>query len=176
MILGIDPGLSGAFAWLDDDGELVDIADMPAVQVGTKHRIVPALVADLVLRHKVTMCWLENVHAMKGQGVSSMFSFGRSLGVVEGVLAALECPVTYVAPNVWTKSMGVGADKGVHAQRACQLWPAMADRFVGPRGGVKDGPADAALIAAHGYAARPIGRRVSADESRMFHLDPKDAA
>jgi len=171
--LGIDPGHSGAFAWLDDDGELIDIADMPVARIGTKDRIVPALVADLICRRKVTMCWLEKVSTRPGLAAASVLTTGREAGIIEGALAALSVPTTLVTPAEWTKAMRAGADKGAHRQRACELWPGQSERFARAK---DDGRADAALIAAHGYALRPIGRRVSADSAHRYHLDPKEGA
>jgi crossover junction endodeoxyribonuclease RuvC len=76
-----------------------------------------------------------------------MFGFGRSLGVVEGVLAALNVPVTYVAPATWTKALGKAAGKDASRQRAIELFPAMSEHFKRVK---DDGRAEAALIAMWG--------------------------
>jgi hypothetical protein len=85
---------------------------------------------------------IENVHAMPKQGVSSSFSFGRALGVAEGVLAGNGLSLRYVSPAKWKKALGLSADKGVSRRRAIELWPDHRKAF-----GVKDGRAEAALLA-----------------------------
>jgi crossover junction endodeoxyribonuclease RuvC len=87
---------------------------------------------------------VEKVGAMPGQGVSSMFNFGRSAGIIEGVVAALRMPSTYVTPAAWTKAVGRAAGKDASRMRAMELFPTRADLFKRAK---DDGRADAALIA-----------------------------
>ena len=116
-ILGIDPGASGAMALLDGD-VLVRVADMPIIMVKGRSRILAPGVVDLIVETKPDQIVLEDVSAMPGQGVSSMFSFGRGLGVLEGVIAALGYPLIMVRPNRWKRDAGVPADKdAARAQR-----------------------------------------------------------
>lgn len=143
LIVGVDPGKSGAIALLTIDGDLVDAYDMPVVD----GLISPAVLASYegwrttpYRFHAV----IEDVHAMPGQGVTSMFSFGRSVGVVEGVFGALGVPVTRVAPAKWKKSFGLSRDKGESRRRALELWPSSARLFERVK---DDGRAEAALIA-----------------------------
>ena len=96
---------------------------------------VPQKIADVVL---------ERVGAMPGQGVTSVFSFGRSVGVVEGVLAAEHIPVSIVTPQAWQKAAGVRGGKDGARQRACELFPNYAGLFARKR---DDGRADAACMA-----------------------------
>jgi crossover junction endodeoxyribonuclease RuvC len=148
IFLGIDPGLSGALAFYDADEDNLIIIDMPTVEVtrnGKKKREVSAaLVADAVAGKGVTHAFMERVSAMPGQGVSSMFSFGRSSGIVEGVLAAYEIPTTLITPQVWMKSMNVRSGKDGSRERAMQLFPAHSAYFARKK---DDGRSDAALIA-----------------------------
>lgn len=151
MILGIDPGLSGALAFLDSvNGSLV-VMDMPVVELQrngkTKREVSPALLADMIAGKGIKQAYVERVSAMPGQGVSSMFSFGRSLGIVEGVLAAYEIPMTLVTPQAWQKSIGMRSGKDGSRERAMQLFPAYADLFARKK---DDGRSDAALIAKYG--------------------------
>jgi hypothetical protein len=88
--------------------------------------------------------WLA---APLGSGATSAFAFGRGLGVIEGALASFERPTTMVRPQVWTKALGVGSDKGAHRLAAQRLWPADAQVFNRVK---DDGRADAALLA-HWY-------------------------
>ena len=145
-IISIDPGMSGAIA-LHVDGVLESVADMPVVTVmrgKTQKRQVSAqglatLIIDLKAEHAV----IEKVAAMPGQGVSSMFSFGRSAGLVEGVLAALMIPITYVQPAVWTRAITRGVGKDASRHRAMELYPSHSAQFSRVK---DDGRADAVLI------------------------------
>jgi crossover junction endodeoxyribonuclease RuvC len=148
MILAIDPGASGALAFFDADKGLLDIIDCPTVQVkrgnSLKNEISPQLVAALINARKPTAAVLERVGAMPGQGVSSMFQFGRGVGMHEGVLAALQIPVTYVSPVTWQKAVGARDGKDGARARAIELFPAYAGMFAKKK---DDGRADAALMA-----------------------------
>jgi len=151
IVLGIDPGLSGALAFYDTTTEVLVVMDMPTVEVTrngkNKREVSPALVADMVAGKGIEKAFMERVSAMPGQGVSSMFSFGRSSGVVEGVLAAYEIPTTLVTPQAWMKAMGVRAGKDGSRERAMQLFPQYSTAFARKK---DDGRSDAALIAKFG--------------------------
>lgn len=151
IILGIDPGLSGAIAIYNIYTEELIVMDMPTVEMtrNGKHKreVSPALVADVIAGKGAVRAYMERVSAMPGQGVSSMFSFGRSAGVVEGVLAAYEIPVTLVTPQAWMKAMSVRAGKDGSRERAMQLFPAYSTLFARKK---DDGRSDAALIAKYG--------------------------
>lgn len=150
-VIGIDPGLSGAIAFYDTVEGAVEIADMPTVELvrnGKKKREVSAvLLSNILTRHKVDAAFLEKVNAMSGQGVTSVFSFGRSSGIVEGILAAYDIPTTLVTPQAWQKAVGQRAGKDGSRERAMQLFPAQADLFQRKK---DDGRSDAALIAYYG--------------------------
>ena len=151
VILGIDPGLHGAVACLSLDRGLVEVVPMPTVKVRVgktdKTRIACQALALYIAEQKPSHAFVEAVHAMPGQGVTSMFTFGQAFGQIEGVLAALGVPVTYVTPAAWKREMQVGRDKGSSRMRAMQLWPAHAASFVRVK---DDGVAEAALIGLHG--------------------------
>lgn len=140
-IIAIDPGNTGAIAVLTDDGQLIDVWDMPVVD----KRISGALVRHILqpLARTATVCVIEDVHAMPGQGVTSMFTFGRGLGVVEGVALGASIPVRYVSPAKWKKALGLSKDKGVSRRRAIETWPALSPQFARVK---DDGRAEAALI------------------------------
>ena len=128
MILAIDPGKSGAIAHLHDDGRFCCVEDMPSVGKG----VDAAGAADLIraMRNQGTtrmQVILEQVSAMPGQGVTSMFSFGTSYGVVLGVVAALRLPLELVIPRVWKRDMGLGKDKEASRRKALQLFPDAAE-------------------------------------------------
>lgn len=153
MIIGIDPGAQGAFALMDMDGALHGVTDMPLRQerVGRKLRDrVDALATVKLLAAMFPHIRLIGIEQV-GPSVSpsGSFSFGRALGIVEGALAA-EFPDVkpeYVAPQKWKAYYGLKADKAEAVRVARQLFPGQADWFVGPRGGLLDGRAEAALIA-----------------------------
>lgn len=152
--IGIDVGLSGAITVLDQDGKIVDIFDMPTVEVkvgkAIKRRIAPsAIVSELELfAREDCHATVEAVAARPGQGVSSVFSFGQSFGIVSGILAAMKVPTEYVTPPVWTKSMKLAQGKGASRQRAMDIFPAHAHLFKRVK---DDGRSDSALIALWGY-------------------------
>jgi crossover junction endodeoxyribonuclease RuvC len=151
-VLGIDPGANGALAVLQD-GRLVELLDMPTTIVSRGSREVrevngPLLGVMVRALAPLDSAFLELVGAMPGQGVSSMFAFGRAVGVVEGVLGALSVPVTKVPPQVWQRAMRVRGGKDGARERAMQQHPALAERFARKK---DDGRADAALIAGYGY-------------------------
>jgi crossover junction endodeoxyribonuclease RuvC len=151
IILGIDPGLSGAVVFLDTSTRELDIYDMPTVEVtrnGKKKRELSAqLLSNIMSGHQVHGAFLERVNAMAGQGVSSVFSFGRSSGIVEGILAAYDIPTTLVTPQAWQKAMEVRGGKDGSRERAMQLFGAYSGMFARVK---DDGRSDAALIAAYG--------------------------
>jgi len=149
-IIGIDVGLNGAIAMMRGE-TLTGIVDMPCVTLDrngkAKRQIsIPELIAILD-EFKPEEAYCERVFAMSGQGVTSVFSFGRSLGAIEGVLAARLIKTTLVTPQTWQKSMGVTGGKDGARARAMELFPHNVDYF---RLKKHDGRADAALIAAWG--------------------------
>ncbi|HUZ74554.1 MAG TPA: hypothetical protein VMU87_16335 [Stellaceae bacterium] len=146
-ILGIDPGLGGALALLTPLGELtVEDTPLRVLTRGGKaaRSIDAAMLARLVREMAPTHAAIERVGAMPGQGVTSMFSFGRSAGTVEGVLAALAVPVSYVSPQTWQRGVGMPKGQDGARARAGELLPAYAGRWPLKR---HHGRADAALIA-----------------------------
>ena len=150
IYIGIDPGLSGAIAVLQGDLAL-EVFDMPTFSVkrgkGVKKELDLGRLADIIYRLPNARAWVELVGAMPGQGVSSMFSFGKSYGATLGILAAFEVPVTHVAPQVWKRAMQVRGGKDASRMRASELFPAYQPLW----GLVKhDGRAEAALIASYG--------------------------
>ncbi|MFZ9627331.1 MAG: hypothetical protein ACO3AD_18895 [Burkholderiaceae bacterium] len=152
IVLGIDPGLSGALAFYEVEANEVQIIDMPCVEVvrngKTKREVSANLLAGVIEGRSIAAAFLERVNAMPGQGVTSVFSFGRSSGIVEGVVAAFHIPVTLVIPQTWQKAMGVRDGKDASRERAMQLFPSSADMFARKK---DDGRSDAALIAVYGY-------------------------
>jgi crossover junction endodeoxyribonuclease RuvC len=151
IVLGIDPGLSGAIAFYDTKTGDITVADMPTIEVTRngkkKNEVSPQLLSDEIAKGHPTMAFLERVGAMPGQGVTSVFSFGRSMGVVEGILAAFDIPTTIVPPTVWQKGVNLRGGKDGSRERAMQLFPRQASLFARKK---DDGRSDASLIAYYG--------------------------
>ena len=149
-VIGIDPGASGAIA-LVVHGVLVSVHDMPTVTVernkAQKRQVCPAGLSLLMQQLDPHKAICEKVGARPGQGVSSMFSFGRSVGIIEGVLAARQIPVTFVTPQSWQKQSGAAKGKDGSRQRVMELFPREAHLFSRVK---DDGRADAVLIALAG--------------------------
>jgi crossover junction endodeoxyribonuclease RuvC len=148
LIVGIDPGASGAIVILEDNVP-IEWMIMPTYQVGSAKRVNAAELTDFMDMVKYPdHVYIEQVHAMPGQGVTSMFNFGHSCGTVMGVLGALGLPHTMVTPQKWKKAAGlIGTDKDASRARAIQLWPTWRDLDTKARG---QAYADAALIARYG--------------------------
>jgi crossover junction endodeoxyribonuclease RuvC len=146
-ILGIDPGLSGAFVVLED-GVPIEWGVMPTVVEGSSKRINASSLAAIWRNTKIDVAFIENVGAMPGQGVTSMFTFGHATGTVRGVLGALEIPVRLVTPQAWKKYVGLlNKDKDAARSLAIQMWP---EWRVLDKKGEGQALADAALIARYG--------------------------
>ena len=147
-VLGVDPGATGALAMLDTDLDALVLADMPSALVRTgkarRRQVSETWLADLVRTYEPDCAWVERVHSLPGQGVTSSFSFGLAYGLVRGVLAALQVPATFVTPNEWKRALHLGADKNEARLIAARLFPANAQSFVRVS---DDGRAEAALLA-----------------------------
>lgn len=150
LVLGVDPGLTGALALVETDGpRLVEVLDMPVIRYGRATVIDGARILDWLDGREIGAIVIEDVHSMPKQGVASTFAFGRALGGVEAVLTAVGVPMTHVRPEAWKKRAGLGKDK-LGSLDLARL------RF-GPREEFRrkkdDGRAEAALIGLFGRAA-----------------------
>jgi crossover junction endodeoxyribonuclease RuvC len=157
-ILAVDIGQTGAFCVYNTDSKAILLWDMPVhqVKVGAKlvKRVSAVDVAQSLYGIPIDHAFVELVSAMPNQGVSSMFGFGKSAGIIEGVLGAMRIPVTFVTPQKWIKAMGVRGGKDGSRQRASELLPEFASEFKR----VKDnGRSDACLIALYGAYLLRIG-------------------
>jgi crossover junction endodeoxyribonuclease RuvC len=151
MIVGIDPGLSGAMFFMDTGGSTGEAVDLP-VHVLTrggkaKRELDVVQLINMISLRPVTHAFVEQIGAMPGQGVSSTFAFGKTFGVILGVLAARAVPLTLVPPVRWKRVMGVTKSKDGCRARASQLLPGAAYQWPLRR---HDGRAEAALIALYG--------------------------
>ena len=103
LILGIDPGKTGALALLHPDGWLVDVVDMPSVTGAALGAQVADLLADFA-PDAVGVAWVEKVHSMPKQGVASVWTFAEGYGSLLGALGALRVPVHHVTPQAWKRA------------------------------------------------------------------------
>lgn len=164
IVAGIDPGLNGGLAIIGGhrmvglDGKSpptiggftfiepeFEAMDLPTMGEGKKRQINAAHLSNLLAPADRVV--IEQVHAMPGQGVSSMFRFGMSYGQCLGVVAALDIPLTIVTPRKWKGAIGLTADKEVARLRAIQEFPAYEHYFRRKR---DHNRAEAALLA-HWY-------------------------
>ena len=156
ILIGIDPGVNGAIAFLDEDLGFKYVFDMPVMNLSGKKQQVNAAALAYIFRENLpyvgtdygvdATAYVEQVHSMPGQGVSAMFNFGTGYGVIQGVLGALQIPMVLVSPAVWKRRAGLtGKPKDASRTLAQQLYPAA------PLGLKKHvGRADAILIARFG--------------------------
>lgn len=157
IVLGIDPGTFGAVAAVQF-GKLLGVLDMPTLtrMVGKSKRtsVSPQMLADALRAYLILdecEAYIEDVHAMPKQGVTSVFTFGFAFGIAQGVLAGLEIPTRKMKPQQWRPLVGLqrADSKDDARQRAASVWPEQARLF----SRVKDhNRADAALIALAGCA------------------------
>lgn len=150
MILGIDPGASGALVALDRQGEPIEWMRMPVMKEGSATRVNGLAVAEFIrsLPSDSVRAYVEAVHSMPKQGVASCFNFGHSAGVIAGVLAALEIPTVMVTPQRWKKRANlIGTNKDAARSKAIIRWPKWRDL---DKIGAGQAYADAAFIAVYG--------------------------
>ncbi len=165
-IIGIDPGVSGAIAVLDDELRPILLEDMPVMARGKKRQVNGAALRELlgshlfeldkdepvvvgrICGHTNAVAFLEDVHTMPKQGVASQGSFMRAAGVVDGVLAALGIPLILVTPQAWKKQYCLlGKEKDDARTMAIRLFPGITSHLLRK---MDCGRADALLIARWG--------------------------
>ena len=134
-IIGIDPGLSGGIAILDDL-KIFDIYDMPIMSEGKKNKnqlnsaqLVNLLKKNIIENEEVSVV-VEQVNAMPGQGVTSMFNFGQTFGAIKGVCAALELPIFFVRPSKWKKHFElINSSKDSSRTKVIEMYPTLSDNL-----------------------------------------------
>ena len=149
-IIGIDPGLSGAIAILKDN-KVIDIFDMPVMSEGKKNKkqLNSAQLVNIINenteKNEEIFVVVEQVNAMPGQGVTSMFNFGQSFGVLKGVCAAMQLPIFFVRPAKWKKYYDlINSQKDSSRVKAIEMFPKFSSMLSRKKDTNK---ADAILIA-----------------------------
>jgi len=134
-IIGIDPGLSGAIAVLDDS-KIKELFDMPVMPDGKKNKrqlnsaLLVKLIKDNIKNYEDTVMVVEQVNAMPGQGVTSMFNFGQTFGAIKGICAALGLPIYFVRPAKWKKHFElINASKDASRTKAIEMYPSISEQL-----------------------------------------------
>ena len=161
LIIGIDPGVSGSICFFKD-GQILDVIEMPTMNEGKKNKkqvngsqiyneIFKRIDKDVVSNTRVV---IEHVTAMPGQGVTSMFNFGPSFGILKGICSAMQLPMYFVRPAKWKKYFNlINSEKDASRTRAIEIFPYFSSQLSKKKDSNK---ADAILIASFYYETYKI--------------------
>jgi len=134
-IIGIDPGLSGAIAIIEDN-KIKELFDMPVMPDGKKNKrqlnnaLLVKLIKDNIKNLEDTVMIVEQVNAMPGQGVTSMFNFGQTFGAIKGICAALGLPIFFVRPAKWKKHFElINSSKDASRTKAIEMYPSISEQL-----------------------------------------------
>jgi crossover junction endodeoxyribonuclease RuvC len=134
-IIGIDPGLNGAIAILQNN-KVIEIHDIPVMTDGKKNKRqlnsaqLVKLLKDNFQDETDTVVIVEQVNAMPGQGVTSMFNFGQTFGAIKGICAALNLPIFFVRPAKWKKHFDlINSSKDASRTKAIEMYPSISDQL-----------------------------------------------
>ena len=134
-IFGIDPGLSGAIAVLENE-VVLDIIDLPVMAEGKKNKrqLNSAQLSQYMSKNveniNKTSVVVEQVNAMPGQGVTSMFNFGQTFGAIKGISASLKLPIYFVRPSKWKKHFDlINSSKDASRTKAIEIYPSLAEKL-----------------------------------------------
>ena len=156
LIIGIDPGISGAICFFED-GQVKEIIDMPVMAEGKKNKRQingPQTYNEILKRinkfqKKDIIVVIEQVSAMPGQGVTSMFNFGQSFGVLKGICSAMQLSTFFVRPAKWKKYFGlIKTQKDASRTKVIEIFPYISSELSRKKDSNK---ADAVLIASFFY-------------------------
>ena len=156
-ILGIDPGLSGAIAILEKK-KVLNLFDMPVMAEGKKNKkqLNSAQLVNIIRENSIgeeeIVVVVEQVNAMPGQGVTSMFKFGQTFGAIKGVCAALNLPIFFVRPSKWKKYFElINSSKDSSRTKVIEMYPSLSSQLAKKKDVNKS---DAILIARYYYDTR----------------------
>ena len=134
-IIGIDPGLSGAIAVLENN-KVLNIFDIPVMSEGKKNKrqlnsaLLVNLLRENINKEEEVAVVVEQVNAMPGQGVTSMFNFGQTFGALKGICAALELPIFFVRPSKWKKYFElINSSKDASRTKAIEMYPKLSNQL-----------------------------------------------
>ena len=152
LIIGIDPGISGSICFFED-GKILDVIEMPTMNEGKKNKRqvngaqIYNEITDRInkLQRQDVRVVVEQVSAMPGQGVTSMFNFGQSFGIIKGICSAMQLPLYFVRPAKWKKYFNlIKSEKDASRTRAIEIFPYFSSKLSKKKDSNK---ADAILIA-----------------------------
>tara|TARA_B100001093_G_scaffold43995_1_gene37260 strand:- start:60 stop:554 length:495 start_codon:yes stop_codon:yes gene_type:complete len=152
LIIGIDPGISGSICFFED-GKIIDVVVMPTMTEGKKNKrqVNGSQIYNEILRRIIKIekqnvrVIIEQVSAMPGQGVTSMFNFGQSFGILKGICSAMQLPMYFVRPAKWKRYFGlINSEKDASRTRAIEMFPYYSSELSKKKDSNK---ADAILIA-----------------------------
>ena len=152
LIIGIDPGISGSICFLDN-GKILDVIEMPTMTDGKKNKkqVNGSQVYNEITKRikkfekNQIRVVIEHVSAMPGQGVTSMFNFGQSFGILKGICTAMQLPMYFVRPTKWKKYFNLlNSEKDASRTRAIEIFPYFSSQLSRKKDSNK---ADAILIA-----------------------------
>ena len=161
LIIGIDPGISGSISFLDD-GKIIEVIEMPTMAEGEKNKkqVNGSQIYNEILRMVKKFgkddirVVIEQVSAMPGQGVTSMFNFGQSFGILKGICSAMQLPMYFVRPSKWKKYFNlINSEKDASRTRAIEIFPYFSSQLSKKKDSNK---ADAILIASFYYETYKI--------------------
>ena len=156
LIIGIDPGISGSICFFDN-GKIIDVIEMPVMTEGKKNKkqVNGSQIYNEILKKirnvekKEIKVVIEQVSAMPGQGVTSMFNFGQSFGILKGICSAMQLPMYFVRPAKWKKYFNlINSEKDASRTRAIEIFPYFSSQLTKKKDSNK---ADAILIASFYY-------------------------
>ena len=156
LIIGIDPGISGSICFFED-GKILDVIGMPTMNEGKKNKRqvngaqIYNEITDRInkLQRQDVRVVVEQVSAMPGQGVTSMFNFGQSFGIIKGICSAMQLPLYFVRPAKWKKYFNlIKSEKDASRTRAIEIFPYFSSQLSKKKDSNK---ADAILIASFFY-------------------------
>ena len=151
IIFGIDPGVSGAICVLKE-GKILEVYEMPTMIDGKKNKrqvngaeVTNIFLKELNKKEDIVKVVVEHVTAMPGQGVTSMFNFGQSFGVLKGICAALKLPIYFVRPVKWKKYFNlIKTNKDARRTKVIEIFPYISSKISRKKDSNK---ADSILIA-----------------------------
>ena len=155
LIIGIDPGISGSICFFKD-GRILEVIEMPVMTEGKKNKkqvngaqIYNEFLKRINRKNEEIRVVIEQVSAMPGQGVTSMFNFGQSFGILKGICSAMQLPVFFVRPAKWKKYFNlINCQKDASRTRAIEIFPYFSTQLSKKKDSNK---ADAILIASFYY-------------------------
>ena len=151
LIIGIDPGISGSICFFKD-GRILEVIEMPVMTEGKKNKkqvngaqIYNEFLKRVNKKEDEIRVVIEQVSAMPGQGVTSMFNFGQSFGILKGICSAMQLPMFFVRPAKWKKYFNlINSQKDASRTRAIEIFPYFSTQLSKKKDSNK---ADAILIA-----------------------------